>query len=129
MTFPVPTGTVTGQVAVLLSCTRSSIAKQASLLLYPTTLHALSLAPTSVVGGATSTGTVTLSLNAISNTAVLLSSSNTAVATVPASTTVAAGTKTKTFVVTTLAVASQQVVTITANRNNVFRTASLTVRP
>lgn len=129
VTFTIPTQTVTAQTPLLISATRASITKQASLALYPTTLHALSVTPTSVKGGLSTTGMVTLSLNAPVATAVLLSSNNPALAAVPASATVAVGAKTRTFAVNTTAVTANQTVTITGNRNGVFRTATLTVTP
>ena len=55
-------------------------------------MSSVSLNPTSVTGGASSTGTVTLSSAAPAGGAVVtLGSSNTAAATVPGSVTVAAG--------------------------------------
>ncbi len=67
------------------------------------TLSALSVVPTSVVGGNSSQGTVTLSAGApAGGAAVNLSSSNMAVATVPASVAVAAGATTATFTITTV---------------------------
>ncbi len=103
----------------------------ASLLALPAVsqnLSSVALSPTSVIGGATSTGTVTLSANAPSGGKVVsLSSGSTGVATVPASVTVASGTKTKTFTVATLGVDANATVTLTATAGGVAKTASLTV--
>ena len=63
------------------------------------------------------------------STNIALSSSNIAVATVATPITVAAGTTTKLFTINTLAQASTKVVTITASRNGVVKTQSLTVTP
>jgi hypothetical protein len=93
------------------------------------TLSALSLSPTSVVGGNTSQGTVTLTGAAPSGGAVVsLSSSNTAVATVPSSVIVAAGSTSRTFTVTTSAVTTSTPVTISGS-SGASRTATLTVTP
>ena len=92
-------------------------------------LSNLSLSPTTVIGGSTSTGTVTLSGAAPTGGAtVTLSSSNTAAATVPASVLVAAGAKTATFMVSTKVVSKPTNVTISATQNGVTKTASLTVK-
>ncbi len=93
-------------------------------------LSSLSLNPTSVVGGNSSTGTVTLTAPAPSGGFVVnLSSSNTNVATVPNTVTVPAGATSATFTVSTRAVTSTTSVTITASANGVSRTATLTVNP
>lgn len=93
-------------------------------------LSSLSLNPTSVVGGNSSTGTVTLTAPAPSGGFVVnLSSSNTNVATVPSTVTVPAGATSANFTVSTQAVSSATSVTITASVGGVSRTATLTVNP
>ena len=93
-------------------------------------LSALSLNPTSVTGGNSSTGTVTLSGPAPAGGAqVTLSSSNTAAAQVPSSMTVAAGATTASFTVSTSAVSASTTVTISASYAGATRTAALTVVP
>lgn len=90
----------------------------------------LTVAPTAVSGGTSATGTVGFSGAAPSGGAnVLLSSNMTGVATVPSMTTIAAGAFSKTFTVTTFAVASTQVVTLTASRSGFTATTTLTVNP
>jgi subtilisin family serine protease len=93
-------------------------------------LSSLSLNPTSVVGGNSSTGTVTLTAPAPSGGFVVnLSSSNTNVATVPSTVTVPAGATSANFTVSTQAVSSATSVTVTASAGGVSRTATLTVNP
>lgn len=93
-------------------------------------LSAVSVSPSSVVGGNTSQGTVTLTSGAPSGGALVsLSSSNSSVAAVPASVTVAAGASSVTFNVTTSAVTANTSVTITATYSGVSRTVTLTVTP
>jgi hypothetical protein len=93
-------------------------------------LSSFSLNPTSVMGGNSSTGTVTLSGAAPAGGAtVALSSSNTTVARAPSSVTVAAGATSATFTVSTSAVAASTTVTITAAYGGATRSASLTVAP
>jgi hypothetical protein len=96
----------------------------------PASLSAVSVSPSSVVGGSTSKGTITLTSAAPSGGALVsLSSANSSVAAVPASVTVAAGASSVTFNVTTSAVSVNTSVTITATYNGVSRTTTVTVTP
>jgi hypothetical protein len=89
----------------------------------------LALSPTSVVGGGTSTGTVTLGTAAPSGGAVVaLSSNNNSVATVPPTVTVEQGSATAVFTVTTSGVVSAVEVGITGTYG-VAQTANLDVTP
>lgn len=92
-------------------------------------LSALSLNPTSVVGPAPSTATVTLTAAAPTGGAVVTLTSNNAAAGVPASVTVAAGATSATFDVSTSAVAANTSVTLSGSYSAVSRTAVLTVTP
>src|SRR5467141_2026555 len=93
-------------------------------------LSSLALNPTSVAGGNSSTGTVTLSGPAPAGGAqVALSSSNTAVATVLSSVAVPAGATSATFTVSTSAVSASTTVTISGSYGGAARSASLTVTP
>ena len=92
-------------------------------------VSSLSLSPSSVTGGSSSTGTVTLNGPAPSTGAtVMLASSNTTAAQVPSNVTVPAGTSSTTFPVTTSALATTTPVTISATYNGT-QTATLTVNP
>jgi hypothetical protein len=96
------------------------------------TLTSLTLNPTTVVGGQSATGTVTLSGPApAGGVVVALSSSNPAVAQVPPSgnVTVPAGATSVIFTVATSAVNTSTSVVISAAYSGVTRTASLTVTP
>ena len=134
-TFTVSTSAVGASTAVTISPSYAGATKTASLTVNPAppppvTLSAISLSPTSVIGGNSSTGTVTLSAAAPSGGAqVSLSSSNTAVARVPSSVTVAAGATSATFTVSTSAVGASNAVTISASYAGATKTASLTVNP
>ena len=93
-------------------------------------LSAVSVSPTSVVGGTTAQGTITLTGGAPSGGAVVtLSSANTSVVSVPASVTVPAGASSATFGVNTTAVTTNTSVVITATYAGVSRTTTLTVTP
>jgi VCBS repeat protein len=92
------------------------------------TVSAVALNPSSVVGGNSSQGTVTLSATAPAATVVTLASSSTR-ATVPASITIAAGASSGTFTVGTTSVTTTGTATISATLNGVTRSATLTINP
>ena len=92
-------------------------------------LSAVTVNPTSVTGGSSSTGTVTLSAAAPSGGAVVSLSDNSSAATVPGSVTVAAGTTSANFTVTTGTVTTSTPVTITGTYGGASRTVTLTVNP
>jgi hypothetical protein len=94
------------------------------------TLSAIALNPSTVVGGNSSQGTVTLSGPAPGGGAVVtLTNNNPAVASVPPSVTVASGDASATFTVTTVAVVASDTATITASYGGRNRPATLTVIP
>lgn len=93
-------------------------------------LASVSLDPTSVTGGSTSTGSVSLSEVAPpAGAAVSLSSSNPAVASVQSNLFVLAAASTATFTVSTAPVGSPTSVTVSATYGGVTRTADLLVEP
>src|SRR5215207_1926106 len=95
-----------------------------------TTLSSLTLNPTSVTGGASLQGTVTLSGAAPSGGAVvMLASSNGAVASVPPSVTVAAGATSASFTVTRTPVSVSTTVNVSGTYAGLTKTAALTVAP
>ena len=134
-TFTVSTSAVAASTTVTISGTYSGVTRSASLTVTPApppapTLSSLTLNPTSVTGGNSSTGTVTLSGAAPTGGAVVtLSSNNTTAARVPSSVTVAAGATSATFTVSTSAVAASTTVSISAAYGAVTRSVSLTVTP
>jgi Domain of unknown function (DUF4082)/Bacterial Ig domain len=127
-TFTVTTSAVASSASATITGTYG-VARTATLTVTPPTLTSVSLNPTSVLGGNSSTCTVTLTGRAPTGGAVVtLSSNNTAAATVPASVTVAAGATTATFTVTTSVVASSTTATISGTYG-VTKTVNLTVTP
>ena len=103
----------------------NSSSSQASPISFSLTLN-----PTSVNGGNTSTGEIILSAPAPSGGAVFsLSSNNTSVATVPPSVSIAAGSTMAAFPVSTMTSANSTTVTISASNSGSTQTASLTVTP
>jgi hypothetical protein len=95
----------------------------------PIALSSIMLNPTSVIGGASSTGTVTLGGAAPSGGALVYLSSGASAATVPAGVAVAAGATSATFTVNTSAVTAATPVTITASYAGSRQTAALSVTP
>jgi hypothetical protein len=93
------------------------------------TLSSIALNPSSVNGGSSSTGTVTLSGPASSGGAIVYLTSSASAATVPASVTVAAGATSATFTVNTTAVTTSTPATISATYGGATQSASLTVTP
>jgi hypothetical protein len=89
----------------------------------------VTLNPTSVAGGASSTGTVTLTGPAPAGGSVVTLASNNAAATLPATVTVAQSATSATFTITTTAVASAVSPVITATMGASSKTATLTVNP
>ena len=96
----------------------------------PAAAVTLSLSPASVTGGTNSTGTVTLISPAPAGGAIVTLVSNTpGAATVPASVLIGKGKTTKTFTVTTFAVATATAVNISASYGGTTKTTTLTVNP
>jgi hypothetical protein len=131
-TFPVTTTPVSSPVSAPISGLYSGVTKSATLTINPApaaALASLALNPSTVTGGGTSIGTVTLTLAAPAAGAVVtLSSSNTAVATVPASVTVPAGATSAVFTATAASVSSNKTSVISATYSGVTKSATLTVR-
>ena len=92
-------------------------------------LSAVSVSPTSMVGGNAATGTLTLKAAAPTGGAVVALSSDTAAATLATSVTIPAGATSTTFAVTTTAVAAATSATITATYGGTSRSAILTLNP
>jgi hypothetical protein len=101
--------------------------KTATLTIDAPALTTLTLSPTSLYGGASSTGTVTLNGRAPTSGVVLTLSSSSASAVVPASVTVPAGATSATFTVKTTAVAANVVIKISATNGATSKSATLTI--
>jgi hypothetical protein len=138
-TFTITTTPAAAAATATITAVYNSVNKTASLTItaVPVTLSSLSLNPTTVTGGKSSTGTVTLSEPApAGGITVSLGSSSSQVASVPASITIPAGSQTGTFTIATerfLGPAKQgagaRQTTISAKYGDVSKTATLTVNP
>jgi hypothetical protein len=132
-TFAIGTGAVTTSVSTTVSGAYAGVTRSAILTINPpSTVAALAsivLSPARVVGGNSSTATVTLAAAAPSGgVSVKLTSSRPSVVTVPASITVPAGATKASAVVTTTRPSSRSVtVTVAASLATVTRAATLTV--
>jgi peptidoglycan/xylan/chitin deacetylase (PgdA/CDA1 family) len=127
--FTATTSPVSATNVVTVTAFYSGVSKTATLTVTPAALSKVTVNPTSVLGGLSSTGTATLDAAAPAGGALIsLTSSNTAAAQVPASVIVLPGDKTAAFTVTTSGLGSNTAVTITGLYNSVTQNANLTVK-
>lgn len=122
-----PSGTTTVQLSASLNGKTLFTSLTVTEAPASTSLSAVSLSPTTVVGGTSSTGTVTLTAAAPSGGTVVSLSDNSATASTPASVTVAAGATSATFTVSTASVPSTEIATVTATLDTTTRSADLTI--
>ena len=132
-TFTITTYTVTAARTVTITATYAAgglLPQSAMLTVNPQAaalLQSLTVAPTTVTGGTSATGTITLTGPALSGGLVVQLRTSSILTGVPLSATVPQGQTTATFTITTLPVVSAQTVTITATAGTVTETATLTV--
>lgn len=127
-TFTITTYPVTKVTAVRVRAAYPGPTKYITLTVNPPfALSALALSKSSIKGGQTVTGTITMAKAASVDTVVTLASSMPSVASVPASVTVLAGQSTATFTVTTNTVTSTKNPVISATYNSLTKTAKLKV--
>ena len=127
-TFTVSTSAVLAVTPIAISASYGGTTQTASLSVTPPplpTVSSLALNPTSVIGGTSSTGTVTLSGPAPAGGAQVALSSNNGAASVPSSVIVPAGAISATFKVNTSIVLVSATATISASYNSTSRTATL----
>lgn len=128
-TFAITTKAVAASTIATITGKNGTLTKTAKLTVKPPVLSAVSLSPTSVKGGTSSTGTVTLTGIAPTGGISVTLSSSLAGAHVPATVTVLAGATTATFTVTTTTVTATAKSTISATAATVKKTAVLTITP
>jgi hypothetical protein len=124
----ITTRTVTSTMKATVTATYSGGTQSASVTINVTPTS-LSLSSSSVSGGATVTGTITLTGAAPSGGQTVQLQSNSSYATVPSSVTVGAGAKSAQFKITTKKPSSKKSASITASAWNVSKSASLTIKP
>ena len=130
--FAIAAAPVTSPRTVIITATYGKATESASLAINPLafpTPASLTLNPTFVLGGTSSTGTVTLTGPAPpSGLLVDLQSDQSFIARVPRFITVAPGQTSATFPITTSSVSSTLTVTITASAGGVSQSAMLTIQ-
>jgi hypothetical protein len=129
VTFTATTEPVGSNVEAMLSARANGDQVNATLLVTPVIVSSLTVAPTTVVGGTSATGTVKLIVAPGIDTVVTLSSTNPTIAAVPTSVIVKKGSLTATFTVTTKKSAAQTVVTLSAVTGGAAKIVKLTVKP
>jgi hypothetical protein len=133
VSFSINTTAVTASTPVVITASSSATTKTATLTVTapPPPLpkvSSLTLSPSTVTGGSSATGTVTLSSSAPSGGSVVsLTSSKPSKAAVPSSITVAAGKLSATFTVSTVAVSSTTSAVISASYNGTTKSATLSI--
>ena len=126
-TFPVTTIPVKKSESAMIQAYAAGVKVSANITVTATSVVSVTLNPAIVVGGLNSTGTITLNGNApIGGTTVQLYCTN-AAAGVPSSVVVPGGSKTVTFPITTVPVASNTTATIAAKYLGTIKSAALTV--
>ena len=132
-TFGVTAAAVAASTGATLTATYNGVSRTTTLTVTPppppSSLSALAFSPVSVTGGASSTGTVTLTSAAPAGGSLVTFADDSGATTVPGSVTVAAGATTATFAVTTTTVTMATASTVTATLGGMTRTATLTVNP
>jgi len=129
--FTISTTTVTTTTAGNITATYSGASKSAILTVNPpapAAISSLTLSPSTIVGGSTATGTVTLTKAApAGGIEVNLTSSNSTRAKVPATVLIPAGALSQVFNITTTATKQKTNVRITASYAGVNKSATLTI--
>ena len=128
--FTVNTTSVSSATAGNITAVYAAVSKSAILTVNapaPAALSSLTLNPSSVVGGSTSVGTVTLTKPAPASGAIVALTTNKTVATVPASVNIAPGASSATFNIVTKTTNKKVTVSIGASYGGITKSATLTV--
>jgi len=128
-TFTVSTSGVSNITTATITATLSAVSKTATLTITPTTLSGISITPSTVAGGASAIGTLSLSGIAGQGGVTVSLTSSTSSAKVPTSVTIPAGATSGTFSIATSMVSSSVTATITASLGGQTGTATLTIQP
>jgi hypothetical protein len=126
-TFAVKTVAVAATTVATITASLNGVSDSAKLTVNPPALTSLTLSPTSVPGGKTATGIVTLGSPAPAGGIVVSLASGNAAASVPASVTVPGGKNVAQFKVSTSAVTATVTANISATLAAVTKTASLKI--
>jgi len=127
--FTLKSSPVDGDTGVVISATYQGVTRTKSIIVRAPRLLSVGIAPSSVKGGATATGTVNFSGITPNGTFTVSLSSNSANVHVPASVTVPSGKKSVTFTVQTGGVAASETDKISASYNGTLVSGNITVNP
>jgi hypothetical protein len=127
-TFDIATSVTPRTVLANVQATAAGIRVSGVLTVSGVNVTSITLAPNSVLGGASTTGTVNLNTSAPTGGLTVQLYTSTGVAGVPTSVTVLAGQKTATFTVTTVPVSASAQTQIVGKYLGVAKTATLTVQ-
>jgi hypothetical protein len=128
-TFAITTSVVASTTTATIKATYLGVSKAATLTIQPAALTSLSVAPNSLVGGKSSTGTAALTGPAQVGGITIALTSSSASAHVPTTVHINAGASSVTFTITTTAVSSVTTASIKAAYAGLSKTANLTVDP
>jgi thermitase len=128
--FEIITRRVNQSTTLTVRASAEGVSRQATLTILPEQaieLQSLTISPTSVLGGSSATGTITLSAPAPAGGIVVQLRSNSNRAQVPSTVTIPAGATSANFTIRTTAGGLVTTATITATYNGVSRSAQLTI--
>lgn len=128
-TFSIATSGVTSAESAVIEATEGGITKKAKLTIDPAAISALTISPSSIVGGNSTTGTVNLSGNAGPNGFVVNLFSSSSAVKIQKSQAFEPGQSSASFILITIGVSSQSIVTITASNGAVSKKAVLALNP
>jgi hypothetical protein len=128
-TFSIKTKGVASETVVTITGKVGTTTAEATLTVEPPVLLSVSVNPTTVGGGATATGTATLSGSAPTGGLAIELSSNNGAAVVPVKVTILTGKSSGTFTVKTGGVTSQTAAKITGSLNGNSESCTLTIKP
>ena len=126
----IPSVAVVSETTTIVTASYLGITRAATVIVIPVPkLMSVAMNPTSVQGGATSTGTVTLDRWAPTGGLIVALGDNSANITVPSSVQIVGGLKTATFTATTTPVTVTQTKTVSASYHGFTKTTTLTLTP
>jgi hypothetical protein len=127
-TFHIATYSVNSTTPVAIVASLSGTTKSATLSVKPVSILSFALSPTTIIGGQSITGTITLAVTPTSPVTVTFSSNSAAIP-APASITIPAGSSTGTITIATNPVTVKTAVTLTAAANGTTKTARVNLNP
>lgn len=128
-TFSIGTTAVAASVDLTVTAVAGKVTQTGKLTVQPGGLVGLTLSPTTVIGGASATGTITIDTPAPAGGTVISLASSDPSTSVSATVLVPAGATSVAFSLGTVSVMTSAVATITATLNGATQTATLTVLP